>query len=124
MRGRSSVEFEAPGKDSFLDVVANVVAILIILVMVVGSQAKQGLVAAARRATNSASPPSLDVAGAESAARTAEIAVNELQARINRQQFEIAYRDAERGQLQKLVLLAEQEVAERREKMSDEQKAQ
>src|SRR5204863_8026442 len=37
-------QFEAPGKDSFLDVVANVVAILIILVIVVGSQASKTVI--------------------------------------------------------------------------------
>ena len=36
-RRNTESQIEAPGKDSFLDVVANVVAILIILVIVVGT---------------------------------------------------------------------------------------
>ena len=37
---------EDSGQDSFLDVVANVVGVLIILVMLVGMQASQGLLVA------------------------------------------------------------------------------
>ena len=42
-RPRNS-DAEAPGQDSFLDIVANLVGILIILVMVVGARAKDALV--------------------------------------------------------------------------------
>jgi hypothetical protein len=42
-RRRGSSSSEAPGQDSFLDIVANLVGILIILVMVVGARARQAL---------------------------------------------------------------------------------
>ena len=47
MRRRAESQVEAPGQDSFLDVVCNLVGILIILVMLVAAQAKRGLVVAA-----------------------------------------------------------------------------
>ncbi|HZL88044.1 MAG TPA: hypothetical protein VFB96_06670 [Pirellulaceae bacterium] len=114
---------EDPGKDSFLDVIANVVAILIILVMVVGSQAKQGLTESVKRRLEANSPSASAVASAKNAAATVESGLNELQSNIKRQQFEIAYRNAERDQIQKVVLLAEEQLARRREQMNDEQKA-
>ncbi|MCA9267910.1 MAG: hypothetical protein KDA41_05540 [Planctomycetales bacterium] len=45
MRRRTAENDSAPGHDSFLDIVANIVGILIILVMVVGAQAKGSWVA-------------------------------------------------------------------------------
>ena len=81
---------EAPGQDSFLDVVANLVGILIILVMVVGAQAGRGL--SAREATQHSTPsPATDsvnatsaaeVARAEAAATSVEVSISELDARI------------------------------------------
>ena len=47
MKRRAASELPTPGQDSFLDVVANLVGILIILVMVVGMQARQAMEQAA-----------------------------------------------------------------------------
>ena len=47
MRRRSRQTTDAPGQDSFLDIVANLVGILIILVMVIGVRARDALVEAA-----------------------------------------------------------------------------
>jgi len=115
-------QFEAPGKDSFLDVVANVVAILIILVIVVGSQASKTVIdreSAKQRDRVAGSGPLREVAGAEAAAVSVELGVQELQDRIGRQQFEISYRKAERDQVQLLVTAAEQRLAEHRDQLSD-----
>jgi hypothetical protein len=120
-------QFEAPGKDSFLDVVANVVAILIILVIVVGSQASKTAVAAkmAKKQADAVTTegPQREVAAAEAEARAVEAGVQDLQQRIDRQQFEIGYRQAEREQVQLLVTIAEQRLAEHRNQLSDADRA-
>lgn len=123
MRRGSAVQAEAPGQDSFLDVVCNLVGIMIVLVMVVAAHAKSAIIAeeSAKGAVQDARP--IDVAGAEAAAARVETGIAELQQRIQRQQFEIAYRNAERDQIQKVVLLSEEQLAKRQEQMSDEQKA-
>jgi hypothetical protein len=118
---RREEQFEAPGKDSFLDVVANVVAILIILVIVVGSQASKAAVdkeVARRRAASggTAGDPS---AAAEAEAASVELGVRELEQQVERQKFEIAYRRAERDQVQLLVTVAEQRLAEHRSQLSE-----
>jgi hypothetical protein len=117
---------EAPGQDSFLDVVANLVGILIILVMVVGAQAGRGL--SAREAANhaAASPTSNtpdavnpdEVARAEAAAASIEVSISELDARISRQNLEAALREQERNKVQLLVTVAEQRLAEHRDALS------
>jgi hypothetical protein len=116
-------QFEAPGKDSFLDVVANVVAILIILVIVVGSQASQIVIQKetarqeALAATTAA--PRKDISQAESEAVAVELGVQELQQRIDRQKFEISYRQAERDRVQLLVTVAEQRLNEHRGQLGE-----
>ena len=57
MSRRPQTDTEASGQDSFLDVVANLVGVLIILVMVVGTQAKAALDAAASAAVASQAEP-------------------------------------------------------------------
>jgi hypothetical protein len=120
-------QFEAPGKDSFLDVVANVVAILIILVIVVGSQASKTAVAAKmakkQAAAATSEGPQREVAAAEAEARAVEAGVQDLQQRIDRQHFEISYRQAEREQVQLLVTIAEQRLAEHRNQLGDAERS-
>jgi len=119
-------QFEAPGKDSFLDVVANVVAILIILVIVVGSQASKTVIdrESARRQERAAAiaAPLREVSAAEGEARAVEAGMHDLEQRINRQKFEIDYRRTERDQVQVLVTVAEQRLAEHRDQLSDEER--
>jgi hypothetical protein len=116
-------QFEAPGKDSFLDVVANVVAILIILVIVVGSQASK--VAVDKRLAKQVAAESVDastnreLAAAQSEAKSVEHGVHELEQQVERQTFEISYRRSERDQIQLLVTTAEQRLAEHRGQLSE-----
>jgi len=116
-------QFEAPGKDSFLDVVANVVAILIILVIVVGSQASKTVIDKESRKRQELSAmheaPLREVAAAEAEAGAVESGVHDLEQRIDRQKFEIAYRRTERDQVQLLVAIAEQRLAEHRGQLGD-----
>ena len=124
-RRKSTSQAEAPGQDSFLDVVANLVGILIILVMVVGAHAKSSFVAeGTRNAASSAPEPDLDVDGARTLAAAVQGGVQELEGKIARQDFENAYRRTEREQLQSMVLLAQQKLAEHRDQLSEEEKRQ
>ena len=122
MRRGSAVEAEAPGQDSFLDVVCNLVGIMVVLVMVVAAHAKSSIIAE-ESGRAAAIAPKIDVAAAQEAARHVEASVGELQQKIERQQLEIAYRNAERDQIQKVVLLAEEQLAKRRDKLSDQEKS-
>ncbi len=127
-----SDQAEAPGQDSFLDVVANLVGILIILVMIVGAQAGRGL--SAREATrHAAAEPTgnpadaiapQQVASAEAAAAAVEASISELDARISRQNLEAALREQERNKVQLLVTVAEQRLAEHRNQLTGEDQAQ
>jgi hypothetical protein len=112
---------EAPGQDSFLDVVANLVGILIILVMVVGAQAKKGLIAreAARAAAASISAPKVDVSAASSAALAVEQSLLELDLKIKREALEAQFRQQERDRMQLFVTVAEQRLAEHRGQLSE-----
>lgn len=123
MRRQSAVEVDAPGQDSFLDVVCNLVGIMIVLVMVVAAHAKSALVAGETNKRAAQSQPTIDVAAAERAARNVEAGIGELQRNIHSQVLEIAYRNLERDQIQKLVLLAEEELTRQRNQMSGEQQA-
>jgi hypothetical protein len=121
-----SGQVEAPGQDSFLDVVANLVGILIILVMVVGAQAKKGALAEAiaEQAESAATPqPPIDAAAAEAAADAVESNIRELQRKIVRQGDEIALREAERNRIQLLVTVAEQKLAEHRGQLTGAEQA-
>jgi hypothetical protein len=127
MRRPKSDQAEAPGQDSFLDVVANLVGMLIILVMVVGAQTKRGLIARETARQNAAAPPAAlqeEVVAAEAAAVSVEQSIGELQHKISRQNQEVAFREAERNRVQLLVTIAEQRLAEHRNQLgaSDQQR--
>jgi hypothetical protein len=120
VRRSAASEIEAPGQDSFLDVVCNLVGILIVLVMLIAAQAKRGMIAAAslEPPDSAASAAGQQAAAAEAAAGSIELSINELQARINRQNREAAMRQQERDRVQTLVTIAEQRLAEHRNKLS------
>ncbi len=124
-RKRRGQQAEAPGQDSFLDIVANLVGILIILVIVIGVNAKDVMLEAAPAAAADVERPDLAALAAEAdAARDAANAVEadllELEAKIKRQDIEIDYRKRERDKVQMLVAQAEQAIAERRDALAEE----
>ncbi|HEX5105048.1 MAG TPA: hypothetical protein VFV87_14615, partial [Pirellulaceae bacterium] len=123
MRRRTKEQADAPGQDSFLDVVCNLVGILIVLVMLIAAQAKRGLIAqeTARRTqpdSGSPSPAAKEANAATSAATAVESSVRELQNRIQTQNLEIALRQQERDRVQLLVTVAEQRLAEHRAELT------
>ena len=122
MKRRAENLAEAPGQDSFLDVVCNLVGILIVLVMLIAAQAKRGIIAAetARRVTQvSLAPQATEVQSAERAAGDVEQSIRDLQHRIERQNMEVSLRQQERDRVQLLVTVAEQRLAEHRNELSD-----
>jgi len=125
VRRAAKNEIEAPGQDSFLDVVCNLVGILIVLVMLIAAQAKRGMVAAASAppSDSAKSAAEQDAAAAESAAQSVELSIHELQAKINRQNLEAAVRQQERDKVQMLVTIAEQRLAEHREQLSGDERS-
>jgi hypothetical protein len=112
-----------PGQDSFLDVAANLVGILIILVMVVGAHAKNEFIIG-KLERPPAAKSNTDLAKAEAAAVDVERSMAELEGKINRHELERKFREAERNQLQTVVLLAEEELKKAREAMTAEDRAE
>ncbi len=125
MTRRKKEQAEAPGHDSFLDVVCNLVGIMVVLVMVVGAQAQRAAIIRekAKQATAIPAGPKYDVASAAAMAASVEASIAELQANIARQNLEVAMREQERNQMQILVTVAEQRLAEHRSKLSDAERA-
>lgn len=126
MTRRASRSNDAPGQDSFLDIVANLVGILIILVMVIGVRAKDAMLEAAPLPE-----PDPEVVAVEqelAVARSATQAVNSdierLSGKIGQQEFEVEYRRKERDKLNLVLATAEQEVAARRAELDEEQQTQ
>ncbi len=83
------------GYDSFLDIVANLVGILIILIIVIGAQATDAM-------TESAEQPDgepTDVLTPQRAAACLETDINQLASRISHHAAEINYRRKERDRM-------------------------
>ncbi|HUG69767.1 MAG TPA: hypothetical protein VMM76_18590 [Pirellulaceae bacterium] len=126
MTRRKPPTVEAPGQDSFLDVVANLVGILIILVMVIGVRAKDAMLEAApvvakEEATAQAES---DVADALKVAHAVEQDIQQLTKKINQEAFEIEYRRKERDIIQLLTASAEQALAQKRDELDAEEQRQ
>jgi hypothetical protein len=147
MRRPSQNQAEAPGQDSFLDVVANLVGILIILIIVVGAATQKAFVeeitaAAQREDSASAAGDASEAPGSEAptdanlSPQNAEVPVSEQEVQaaaaaaraveedifktdsiLRQQQFEVSYRRLERDKALTLVSAAEKALAEKREQL-------
>lgn len=131
MRRAAQNQAEAPGQDSFLDVVANLVGIMIILIMVVGIGTKKAFVAEARvsaraAAANDAAPEisESEVRAAQKAATAVETDMQAIAARIQRQNLEVAYRRSERDKMLTLLTAAEKGLDDRRQELDEHQNQQ
>jgi len=128
---------EEDSQDSFLDVVANVVGVLIILVMLVGMQASRGLFRA--DASQNAQADSIQLAGssarrsfqdrkdlekqldeARRQASASERSVLELAAKVSRVSSEANAYDQQRVELAMHRTLIEEDVQRRREELDSE----
>ncbi|MDA1053381.1 MAG: hypothetical protein O3C40_23280 [Planctomycetota bacterium] len=123
MTRRKPPAVEAPGQDSFLDIVANLVGILIILVMVIGVRAKDAMLEAAPISAKeeATAQAEIEVAAAMKVARAVEQDIQQLKSKVNQEAFEIAYRRKERDKIQLLLASAEQVMAEKRDELDAEQ---
>jgi len=123
MSRRREEETEASGQDSFLDVVANLVGVLIILVMVVGAKAKTAIDAAAAMAVASQTesmPEIPDVEGAVKQVLSAENDLLGVRQKLQREALEVALRKRERDQLQLMVAAGEDQLSAAKSKLSDD----
>ncbi len=139
MRRQVTDRGELPGQDSFLDIVANIVGILILLVMVVGLRAAQ-----APRQDSPKSPEQTVVAEAEPRAKPSAAAATSVseealanvvrkalatQADLKQQvvkavrsKRELQLREAERVELATLIAGVEQEIEQRRQQMDQQER--
>lgn len=121
---RASQNVQEPGHDSFLDIVANLVGILIILITVIGARATDAMVEAAPSAQSTEEEPRIDIAGARAAAEAVEADVHKIDGKIKRQQLEIKYRRRERDKFLQLIGAVEERLDEQRETLDDRQQEQ
>ncbi len=112
---------EDPGQDSFLDIVANLVGILIILVMVVAVRAREAIVAE-KVAQNQGVPMEIDVEAPRLAIKAVISDINRMDKSLARQEFEVAFRRRERDKVLTMVTQVERELAEQRQQLTDQQK--
>ena len=135
-RGRTQEEHDS--QDSFLDVVANVVGVLIILVMLVGMQASRGLLSAQvadaeqapekSAAIASSQPSSADqldrlkqeVKLARKDALKQEKTVSDLATKVTRLSIESSSHDEERVELAMHREAIQQEIERRRQNLSEQ----
>ena len=111
---------EPPGHDSFLDIVANLVGILVILIIVIGAQAADAMI----ERQETVDPESIDVQGPQQAAASLESDIHALAKRLARQQLEIAYRQKERERMHFALTALEQGLQEKRSQLSQSQREQ
>jgi hypothetical protein len=123
MRTKNKQFDNAPGQDAFLDVVANLVGILIILIMVIGAQATDAMVDAEpdeAEAEPQAAP--VDPEAARAAASALESDIHAIDAKLKRQQLEIAYRRSERDKMLQVVMGVEQQFEQQRAALDEHQR--
>jgi len=121
MRREARKHDDAPGQDSFLDIVANLVGILIILIMVIGARATDAMVEATPTDVEAEDDSHIDIMAARAAADAVENDIHNVDAKIKRQQFEIAYRRKERDKFMQMVVSVEEELNRQRDELDESQ---
>lgn len=131
MRRSNRNREEEPNHDSFLDIVANLVGILIILVMVVGVRAKEAIVDAAVSAAEIVEPSSTNglqnrreaLAEAEADAAHIEEDVHSIENRLDESSAMLDARREQREMLLTAVAAVELELEARRSATTDGEQA-
>ncbi len=114
-------DFEPPSQDSFLDIVANLVGILIILVIIVGTRAKVAWVDAARSKETESKINELQasVAAVRDNAVSLERDNHQLDEKIRVQQSMVGIRRAERDRIQYFVTAVKREIDQRQQQLDE-----
>jgi hypothetical protein len=106
-----------------LDIVANLVGILIILVIVIGAQATDAMVEAAPTIAAVAEPEvDVDLAATRQAVQAVTNDIHRIDSKIKRQQIEVVYRSKERDKMLEVVTMIEQRLRERQSELDDSQR--
>lgn len=115
-----------PGQDSFLDVVANLVGILIIVVMIVSARAAGATkdVAAAKAGVELTGITESDVEEARQAAAGIQASVLEIDALRKRTALEAAMKSARREQLLMFITAVERELDKAKAQLNGDQQAE
>ncbi len=114
----------APGQDSFLDVVCNLVGIMIILIMVIGTRTQHAALDAKPPQATASTPPTLTVTAARDAVAEVESDIHTIDGKLNRQQVEIAYRRKERDKMLAVTTTIEQQFQQQRALLDEQQQRQ
>lgn len=118
---RSSIRTdEEPGQDSFLDIVANLVGVLIILVMVVAVRAREAIVVN-RTGGDQQQVEEIDIATPRVAVEAVTTDIHRIDRLMKRQDFEIAFRRKERDKVLALLTAVENDVESQRQQLSQQQ---
>jgi hypothetical protein len=118
---RQDDEEEAVGQDSFLDVVANIVGILILLVMVVGARAAMAPTSDVANPALGTPPGAAELKAALQHAAKSRADVEEIVQQTANMHLESVRRESERMRLQTLVSAVSAEIQQQREKLSAEE---
>jgi hypothetical protein len=122
---------EAPGQDSFLDVVANLVGIFLILIIIVGSQAKSAVIAArtlsgAKTQAEPAAQPDAELREklkkAENDSREVLREMDALGQKLRDNQFELVYRRKELEHSTIQLKLTEEQLKTEQAKLTNSEK--
>ncbi len=122
-RFRRNSQDAQPGDDSFLDIVANLVGVLIILVVVVGANAGSRIHKIAISEVDKAELTDLEARHEKAGKHASGLQADnhQLEARIRSEMLLADARKAERDQLLVKVSQARSELASRKEKLSNKQ---
>jgi hypothetical protein len=120
MKHRSNGEDLSVGEDSFLDTIANLVGILIIIVVIVGAKAKVSTDKHFREQANAERQQGLEEPIKE--VSVVEQTLLEQVVAIREYELEAEYRRLERQALLEKVVLARDEIKEKLDKLDDEQR--
>ncbi len=121
MRRKTRRAVDEPGQDSFLDIVANLVGILIILIMIVGAQAKDAMVQAETPDTTP-QVTSDDVDAERTALAAMQYELQRLDEQTRKQDIEIAFRREERDRILTLLAAAKATLQQLQAQLSDDQR--
>ncbi len=122
-RGAASQQTDDPGQDSFLDIVANIVGILIILIMVAGVQTKDVLVEAAIAGSEHNEINHADIRDASDEATRLQSSLRSTALEIAHVESEISARDDVQQQLEGATRQLEDNIASQRSELTADQQA-